>query len=70
MLLFYDNYIVFMDGLTFFCLFSYPSLLELHYGGRLRKSLTTKEWANTEGLSVREVEHHMDVEMFLEGQAG
>ena len=33
-------------------------------------SLVTKEWASTEGLSVREMEHHMDVEMFLEGHAG
>ena len=39
------------------------------YGDQCNKSLTTKDWANTEGLLVREVEHHMDVEMFLEGQA-
>ena len=30
-------------------------------------SLTTKEWASTEGLSMREMECHMDVEMFLDG---
>ena len=40
------------------------------YGDKQNKSLTDKEQANTEGLSVREVEYHMDVEMFLEGQAG
>ena len=40
------------------------------YGDKCNKSLTAKEWANTEGLSVREVECHMDVEIFLEVQAG
>ena len=40
------------------------------YGDNWNKSLTAKEQANTEVLSVREVECHMDVEMFLEGQAG
>ena len=52
------------------CLFSYHSLLELHYRGRMNKSLTTNERANTEGLSVREMECHIDVEMFLDGHAG
>ena len=40
------------------------------YGDKCNKSLIVKEWVNTEGLSVREVEHHIDVKMFLEGQAG
>ena len=40
------------------------------YGDKRNKSLAAKEQTNTEGLSVREVECHMDVEMFLEGQAG
>ena len=31
------------------------------------KTLATKEWANVEGLSIREMEHHMDVDMFLDG---
>ena len=31
-----------------------------------KKSLTTKEWAKVEGLSIREVECHMDVDMFLD----
>ena len=39
------------------------------YGDKRNKSIAAKEQANTEGLSVREVEHHMVVEMFLEGQA-
>ena len=54
----------------FCCLFSYHSLLELHYGEKHRKSFTTKEQANVEGLSVRETECHMDVDMFLDGYAG
>ena len=56
--------------LYFCCLFSYPSLLELTYRDKYNKSLTAKEWANTEGLLVREMECHMDVEIFLEGHAG
>ena len=40
------------------------------YGDKCNKSLTAKEWENTEGLLVREVECHMDVEMFLDGLAG
>ena len=28
------------------------------------------EWANVEGLSIREMEHHMDVDMFLDWYAG
>ena len=54
----------------FCCLFSYHSLLELHYGEKQEKSLATKEWASAEGLSVRETEHHMDIETFLDGYAG
>ena len=45
-------------------------MLELTYGGKRNKSLAAKGQANTEGLSVREMECHMDVEMFLEGHAG
>ena len=50
--------------------FKYHRLLKLMYGDKWNKSLTAKEWANTEGLPVREVQCHMDMEMFLEGQAG
>ena len=34
------------------------------------KSLTAKDWASAEGLSVREMECHMNVEMFLDGYVG
>ena len=54
----------------FCCLFSYHSLLELHYGEKCKKSLTAKERVNSEGLPVREMEHHMDVDMFLDRYAG
>ena len=47
------------------CLFSYPCLLELHYGGRMRRSQTTREWAREAGLSIREAEHRIDAELFL-----
>ena len=56
--------------LYFCCLFSYYSLLELHYVEKHENSLATKEQANAEGLSVREMECHMDVDMFLDGYAG
>ena len=50
----------------YFCyLFSYPSLLELHYGGRLRKSQTTREQVREAGLSIREAECRIDTELFL-----
>ena len=49
-----------------FCyLFSYPILLELHYEGRLRKSQTTREQARESGLLIREAEHRIDAELFL-----
>ena len=51
--------------LCFYCPFSYPSLLDLHYGGRIRKSQTAREWARETGLSVREAEWRIDVELFL-----
>ena len=54
-----------MGCIIFCCLFSYHSLLELHYGKKHEKALITKEWVNAEDLSVRETEHHMDMDMFL-----
>ena len=49
-----------------FCyLFSYPSFLELHYGGRLRKSQTTREQDREAGLLIREAECRIDTELFL-----
>ena len=50
----------------FCCLFSYHSLLELHYGGRLNKSQTTREQAIEVGLSVREAEQRLDAKLFLD----
>ena len=35
-------------------------------GTKCSKSLAAKEQANAEGLSIREMEHHMDVDMFLD----
>ena len=52
--------------LYFCCLFSYPSLLELHYGGRMRKSQTTREQAREVGLLIREAEQRIDAELFLD----
>ena len=50
----------------FYCLFSYHSLLGWHYGDRRSKTVTIKELANAEGLSIQEIECHMDVDMFLD----
>ena len=52
--------------LYFCCLFSYPSLLELHYSGRMSKSQTTREQAMEVGLLVREAEWRIDTELFLD----
>ena len=52
--------------LCFYYFFSYPSLLELHYGGRKRKSQTAREWAREIGLLVREAEQRIDAELFLD----
>ena len=52
--------------LCFYCLFSYPSLLELHYGGRIRKSQTARDKARETGLSVREAEQRIGAELFLD----
>ena len=51
--------------LYFCCLFSYPSLLELHYGARMRRSQSTREQAREVGLSIREAECRIDAELFL-----
>ena len=49
-----------------YCLFSYPSLLELQYGGRIKKSQTAKERDRETGLLVREAEWRIDAELFLD----
>ena len=65
LLLLYGNCIIFGWSLCFYCLFSYPSLLELHYGLRIKKSQTAREWARETGLLVREAEWRIDTELFL-----
>ena len=49
----------------FCCLFSYHSLLELHYRDRRHKSHTTREWAIEVGLLLREAEWRFDAKLFL-----
>ena len=51
--------------LCLYYLFSYPDLLELHYGERVKKSQIAKERARETGLSVREAEWRIDAELFL-----
>ena len=46
--------------LCVYCLFSYPSLLELHYGGA-----GAREQAREMGLLMREAEWRIDAELFL-----
>ena len=36
------------------------------YGDKQNKTLTAKEQASRDGLSIREMEWHMDAEMFLD----
>ena len=38
----------------------------MRYGDKRNKTLTAKEQARREGLSIREMEWHMDVKMFLD----
>ena len=53
-------------GLCFYCLFSYSSLLELQYGERIQKSQIAREQAREMGISVREAECWIDIELFLD----
>ena len=55
-----------MDGLCFYCLFSYLILLKLQYGGRTRKSQIDREQAREMGTSMREAEHRIDIGLFLD----
>ena len=50
----------------YYCLFSYSSLLELQYGGRIWMSQATREWAREMGILVREAEQRIDAELFLD----
>ena len=52
--------------LHFYYLFSYSSLLELQYGGRIWKSQTSREQARETGILVREVDQRIDIELFLD----
>ena len=52
--------------LHFYCLFSYSSLLELQYGGRILKSKTAREWVRDTGILVREAEQRIGIELFLD----
>ena len=61
-----------MDGplllwrvLCFYYLFSYSSLLDVQYGGRIQKSQATREQARERGIFVREAEQRIDAELFL-----
>ena len=51
--------------MVFYCLFSYHSLLELHYRDKLHKSQSAREWAREVGLSIRVAEWHLDAKLFL-----
>ena len=52
--------------LCFYCFFSYASLLDLQYGGRICKSQMAKEQAREMEISVREAECRIDIELFLD----
>ena len=52
--------------LHFYYPFSYASLLDLQYGGRLDKPQITKEQAREMGISMREAECRIDIELFLD----
>ena len=50
---------------VFYCFFSYLTVLELHYEGRVWRSWVAQEQAKEMGTSVIESEHRIDVELFL-----
>ena len=56
--------------LYFCCLFSYSSLLELHYRVRMRRSQTAREQTREVGLSIREAEQRIDAELFHNNTPG
>ena len=45
--------------------FSYHLLLELHYGDKLHKPQSAREQAGEAGLFIREAEHQLNAELFL-----
>ena len=60
-----NGFFIVVDGLCFYCLFSYLSLLELQYGGRIRKSQIAREQMRETGILVREAEYQIDIGLFL-----
>ena len=52
--------------MTFYCLFSYHSLLEWHYRDKLCKSQSTRVQPREVGLSIREAEWHLNAELILD----
>ena len=47
-------------------LLSYLMLLELHYGGHMQRSWVAQERAGETGISIRESERQVDIELFLD----
>ena len=45
---------------------SYLILLTLHYGGQIERTWVARERANEEGISIRESEQMVDLELFLD----
>ena len=45
---------------------SYSTLLTLHYGGCVERSRVARERAEEEGISFRELEQMVDLELFLD----
>ena len=52
--------------LYYYYLPSYSTLLELHYGGCIKRSQVAQERAREEGISVWESERWVDLELFLD----
>ena len=48
------------------CCFSYHALLSLHYESHPTKTAATKKLAQEVGISVREAERHLEVDVFLD----
>ena len=52
--------------LYYYYLPSYSTLLTLHYGGHFERSRVVQERAEEEGISIRESERMVDLELFLD----
>ena len=51
--------------LCYYYLFSYSTLLTLHYGGQMERAQVAQEWAEEKGISFWELERMVDSELFL-----